>query len=214
MGTHYGFIKNQLSTIQKVYDKDKLDCVYLYSRFDDSFSRLYIRWYVGIKLKDGWSFNYRMDEDYQSYELWGKSEGYRNFKEANYDAWRLTHSFSEVFDQYDADIQRFVEQFLTHFPDVKFYLFPSYFEFTTLEMEFDGRTHRSYEFHMSKFAHVNVLLKEDGDFRERSIYACKKEDILPEHQMEVLRHYENSEDAHARYKECEVKMRESWKEIV
>lgn len=210
MATHWGFVQKQLSYIQKAYEREHLDCVYLYSGYDDNFARLYIRWYVGIKLIHPWDWQYRMDEEYQSYQLWGKSDGYRHFREADFNAWSLTCSFSDDFDQYDRDISQFVQMMKIYFPDVKFYFFPSDFEFTTSEYQSAlGRTIHNYTFHLKRFASTNIMVKTEDGFQTETVFPCKIEDIPDEH-GEIQQLYRECVDAHKIFEEQSLEMRKGF----
>jgi hypothetical protein len=120
------FIRNQLRKIQIVAEKNFLNYVNIYSRIDENFGRVYIRWYVNVGLVEGRSFTYDFDK-YLSYNIWDKHDN--RYQLSKKERWEVRSEYSEVLSQYNTDVCRFCELLFAYFPDVEFYQFISKFDF-------------------------------------------------------------------------------------
>lgn len=193
--TQHNFIEDQLSTIKKAYDDNKLEYVCISSDIDESFGRCYIRWNVSIELIDGYDFTYRKSEQYQSYRLWSRDySSYKIFEECDYDLFKVKrHYFDELFVEYYSDLRRFVELFKAHFPDVKLYNLISEFEFAKCGL-------KGMNVHMSHFGWINYTVLSDYGFIETTLSSTEKENIDESHNM-VLMERESAINSHKHYKE-------------
>ena len=149
-GSQHDFIERQLNKIALA--GECLDYVMIYQDIDTLFSRLYIRFYVEVVMKDNHGFLYHDNDEFKSYSLWGKSGEYRYYE---YDDWDLYRNFTEVFQRCDDDIRKFVELVMLRFPKVNIYNFTSRFTFVDREL------------YQERFNTVVYIGESDGYFEEK-----------------------------------------------